>query len=83
MSYDVDAARAYDAILASADERMSAHPKGGKCRDCANCVTGCFDAAYKSLADKLTAHYGICAESEPYLVELDEWHEWEECWCES
>lgn len=82
MSYDIDAAMAYDAILAQADAHMSAHPKGGKCRDCANCVTGCFDAAYKSLADELTAHYGICAESEPYLVELDEWHEWEDCWCE-
>lgn len=77
-----DATKAYQAILGRADRYMSEHPKGGTCRDCANCVTGCFDAAYINLANELTAHYGICNESEPYLVELDEWHEWEDCWCE-
>lgn len=73
----------YQNVLAEAERHMSDHPEGGMCRDCANCVQRCFDAAPRSIADELTTRYGICSESSPYLVELDEWHDWDECWMEA
>lgn len=78
-----DATRAYQAIMGRADRHMSEHPKGGRCGDCRFCECLCFDEAEQGLADELNAHYGICGESErPFLVSLDSWHEWEDCWCE-
>lgn len=62
------------------------HPEGGPCRDCAWCAQGCFDEAEGSaLRDELTAEYGICHEDDehPYLVPLDQWHPWDECWTEA
>lgn len=59
------------------------HPEGGTCRACDHCAQGCFDeAGCAALRDELTAEYGICHEDEerPYLVPLDQWHPWDECW---
>lgn len=60
-----------------------AHPEGGTCRECRHCAQGCFDeAGGAALRDELTAGYGICHEDDdhPYLVSLDRWHPWDECW---
>lgn len=61
------------------------HPDGGTCRHCRHCSQGCFDEAEGgALRDELTAGYGICHEDEdsPFLVALDGWHPWDECWTE-
>lgn len=88
-SEDDVADAAYSCVLAAAERHAAelyggvGHPAGGTCRTCRHCVLGAFAAARtRELEDELVAHYGICAcdADEPELVDLDGWHEWEECW---
>ena len=86
MQSEAEAVRAAEScVLADAERHMAAQefPKGGTCRDCADCVRDCFDEAEdRFMRDELNARYGICIESEehPFLVPLDQWHGWYECW---
>lgn len=68
--------------LAQAERYMSENREGGTCRECLSCVTCCFDEAAPSIKDTLNAEYGICREApdEPFIVPLDQWHDWEDCW---
>lgn len=71
--------------LAAAERHMNEgeeHPCGGECRFCSHCVMCCFDEAAPSIKDTLNAEYGICREApdEPFIVPLDQWHDWEDCW---
>ena len=68
----------YQNVLDEAEEHMN--PKGGVCRDCASCHRYVFDAAPNELADELNVNYGICTYDEVKLVNLDEFHLWEDCW---
>lgn len=76
----------YQNVLDEADRVMSSHPIGGRCEDCANFRSVKFDAIVpRDLRDEFNSRYGICVESsdEPFPVERDEWHDWEDCWCEN
>lgn len=61
-------------------ERGDEH-EGGVCGGCAYCYMRCFDEAKLSwMRDELNARYGICnGHDTPYLVSLDEEHEWGDC----
>lgn len=74
----------YQNVLDEADRRMSEHPEGGVCEDCANFRECKLSAIMpEKLAEEIGEKYGICVESdEAFPVEKREWHDWEECWCD-
>lgn len=88
MGWREDEATAYDNELRRAERHFNGtEPRcGGRCRECEHCVRDAFDEVDdQDVRDELTARYGICIKSEehPFLVPLDQWHDWEECWMEA